>query len=1126
MLRYLNRTLLPLLLTLSGTFMSRDAAATHIAGGEIYWDCLGGNQYRITLVIYRDCFGINLNTSYVLNLTSPCGNQTLTVTTAGGVEISQLCQPEIGNSTCNGGTLPGIQQYVYTGIATLPPCDYWTISWQANYRNAAIQNLVNPGASPTYIQATLNNLAAGCEDSPQFTNIAIPYVCAGYPINYSYGVFDNEGDSLVYSLVTAMGNGGVPVTYQPPYTPTLPIPGLTLDPLTGQLSFTLNVAGNWVVVVQVDIYQNGVHIGTVMREMQFIAYPCTNAPPDPNTGTIQNPTGPNAVLGPYALQVCESGAFCFDVVISDPNLSDVLTATTNVQQNLPGATFTYTGTNPITGTVCWTAAPGTSGFFPFIITVSDGACPIQAFQTYVYSIQVLPGLHVDIVTTDESCLGVGDGTATVNVLVGTAPYTFLWNTGDTTNSITGTAGNYSVLANDANGCSNLTYPVTINAMMLPSTAIAGADVVVCPGTDTVQLQGVAVNSTGFNWSGGTGSFIGSGLNPQYLASPGELANGGVDLYLTTLGDPACTPDVDTVHVSLSTSFDNAVLTAGPISCHGVQDGSVGFSPVNSTFNYVWNIPGQSGPLLTGLGPGFYAITVSDTLGCDTTMTVVLQQPAPLVVDLVATVPVTCPNGSDGSITVTASGGTLPYSINWPNGQTGMSATGLQGGIHMFVVTDAHGCTVNGATNLQAPMPIGLVAQVPDTVCVNAPVMLTAQGSGGQGGYVFTWGGVTTGDTVTFSFPFSQMVSVSVTDMAGCPGPTVQVPIYVLDLSTATLSAWSDTTVCVGAKVEVGAALLGYPGAYEIVWPSMGITGPGPHSVDVWGNMVIPVSAIDACGNNISTMITINAEQAPVVTLPPFIAEGCAPLDVTITSPVTGPGYTYLWNLGNGTTSTSPTAQVTYGPGTFAVSLTVTSAIGCSGTSPTTGMVTAHPGPNAAFTANTWVTNTNAPDIQFTNGSTGSITSYAWTFGNGGASNAVDPATTYAAVGTYPVTLVVTDANGCIDEATGYITVTPVYDVVMPNAFTPDPNGSSGGMFDPWALNNDVFYPFVKDADEVRMWIFNRWGELIFESDDMRVGWDGYYRGQLSPQDVYVYKLKVRFVDNTVIERTGDLTLIR
>ncbi|HMC96139.1 MAG TPA: hypothetical protein VKG92_00655, partial [Flavobacteriales bacterium] len=300
----LRKLLLIVLVSLGVT-----ARATHMSGGEIYWDCLGNNQYRITMVIYRDCAGINVDPSYTLQVQSPCGNTTLVVTTPGGQEISQLCDMELPNSTCNGGSLPGIEQYIYTGIITLPPCDSWTISYTNIYRNNAIVNLQNPGAQRTYIRATLNNAASPCNDSPEFTNTAIPFVCMGYPITYSFGAFDPEGDSLSYTLINAMGINGAALNYINPNTGAVPIPGLTLDPATGEVNFILNVQGNWVVVVQVNHYVNGVLVGTVMRDMQFVAYPCTNEPPDPTTGLIQGLTGSAVLTGPQSIQVCESGTF-------------------------------------------------------------------------------------------------------------------------------------------------------------------------------------------------------------------------------------------------------------------------------------------------------------------------------------------------------------------------------------------------------------------------------------------------------------------------------------------------------------------------------------------------------------------------------------------------------------------------------------------------------------------------------------------------------------------------------------------------------------------------------------------------------------------------------------------------
>jgi hypothetical protein len=308
------------LLILGILLMALTANATHMSGGEIYWECIGNNQYRIRLLVYRDCAGINVDPTYNLELTGPCGDRNLTVTSNGGTELSQLCDLELPNSTCNGGTLPGIEQYIYTGTITLPPCDSWQISWTNIYRNNAIVNLTAPGTREMYIEAILNSADAPCNDSPIFTNAAIPYVCLGYPISYSYGAVDGESDSLSYTLIGARMDNGDPIPYTIPYDPQAPITGLTIDPATGLLNFTLFLAGNWVVVVQVTEYDaNGNVIGSIMRDMQFVAYPCANVPPDAATGLVSNLSGSATQTGPRAVQVCESGDFCFDMVINDVN---------------------------------------------------------------------------------------------------------------------------------------------------------------------------------------------------------------------------------------------------------------------------------------------------------------------------------------------------------------------------------------------------------------------------------------------------------------------------------------------------------------------------------------------------------------------------------------------------------------------------------------------------------------------------------------------------------------------------------------------------------------------------------------------------------------------------------------
>lgn len=1587
---------------------SFQAQATHISGGEIYYNCLGNNQYQVTLIIYRDCAGVNLDPSFNATFSSPCDTFTVQVNTPNGVELSQLCGQQLPNSTCNGGNLPGIQQYTYSTVVTLPPCDFWTISWSLSNRNGAIANLQTPNQTQMYVQATLNNTVDACDDSPQFTGIASPFVCLNYPVTYSLGAYDTDGDSLSYTLIGAMGQGQTLLPYVNPYNATQPITGLVLDPQTGLLSFTPTQQGNWVVVVQVNEYDTlGNLIGTVMRDMQFVAYPCSNVPPNAASGSITNVNGNAVITGNNEIEVCESGSVCFNMVINDVNTNNVLDAVSNITSVLPGATFSFSGTNPITCTVCWTGSNGTAGYYPFTINVDDGACPIPGIQTYAYTIHVIDGVFINVQTTDASCQGVNNGSAAVSVFDGTAPYQYSWGSLPfNTALITTGAGTYQVQVTDANGCVSAPATAIINAPA-PPTANAGPDLVVCQGAYPIVLNGAIGNAASGSWSGGAGSYTGSGTNVSYTPSAGEIAAGGVDLMLTAVSSTACPNATDVVHISLSNSFLNANATGTNATCFGIANGTATYTPVLPGLTYQWSTsPVQNAPTATGLGAGTYSVTVVDALGCNNTETVTITQPQALAVanlqvvnetcagqgngsatltmtggtqpynyvwsngtsssaivagagtytvtitdangcapvnttavigttaqnptanagpDLIlcqstqavalngsitnaasgawsggagsysgtgtnvlytpspgevaagsasltltavsgfgcptatdvavisisnsflsssvtgtnatcngtstgsavyspvlpgvtyqwSTNPIqntptanglaagsyvltatdalgcnialpvtitqpqaltiaslqvvneTCAGQGNGSATITMVGGTAPYSYTWSNGattasitagagtynisvtdangcapvnatavinaagqpniasagpdlvacqgaypiglqatvvnatggqwsgagqffggglnvqytpttgermagyaeviftttgnascppdtelvhitlpnsfqgatittspacsnastgsafyspatpglsyqwntvpvQTTPNITGLAAGSYTLEVTDAYGCDTvmiaavtappalvasnitatqpscfggsngsaivnvtggtpgytyqwsanagsqntpmasnlgtgtfivvvvdaagciaQGSVSLASPPAITLAAQVPDTACINAPVLLTAQAAGGQGNYQIQWVGIGYGSPVTYSFPASQNVQVTVTDGAGCQGPTLNFPLTVLDLSTAVLAPYGGGIYCPGTMASIGATVNNYPGTVTFTWPELGLTGPGPFNVAVTGNQSYTVIASNGCGQSLSGLVTITMEVPPTVTLPPVIAEGCSPLTVTMPDSLTTEPVTYLWNFGDGTTGGGAAAVHTYTTaGTYTVSLIVTTPNGCSASATNTGLVTVYPSPTADFSASPWSTTFDTPTIQFTELAGAGITNYAWTFGDGGTGAGTNPSHTYDDIGTFEVELLVTDGNGCTGVVSHDVEILPNYDITIPNAFTPNPNGGSGGSYDPNDLGNDVFYPFVKFVKDFKMRIYNRWGELVFESNDVLLGWDGYYRGQLSQQDVYVYQMWIRFVDDKEIERKGDLTLFR
>ena len=165
-----------------------------------------------------------------------------------------------------------------------------------------------------------------------------------------------------------------------------------------------------------------------------------------------------------------------------------------------------------------------------------------------------------------------------------------------------------------------------------------------------------------------------------------------------------------------------------------------------------------------------------------------------------------------------------------------------------------------------------------------------------------------------------------------------------------------------------------------------------------------------------------------------------------------------------------------------------------------------------------------PVVTFT--STSSPGVHYWNFGDNETSNERDPVHNYVDTGNYSVSLRVVDSNGCENEISETVFITPYFSVAIPNAFTPNPNGSSGGRYDKTGQNNYVFWPVTEGVTQYELLIFNRWGELIFTSNDHDIGWDGYYRGRVVPQEVYVWKLDITWENGQTFEGHGDVTVFR
>ena len=658
--------------------------------------------------------------------------------------------------------------------------------------------------------------------------------------------------------------------------------------------------------------------------------------------------------------------------------------------------------------------------FPIQVSDASGATIIINSLGDLTACNANPCTNLTVTITaesDVSCNGANNGSATVNATGGNGSYTYTWTPGNLNGPTQGglAPNNYTVNVVDSDGCPgsvvvNITEPTAIVASATTTNASCGTN----DGTVTLTVNGGTAGYT-FNWSNGATTQNITGLAPGAYSVTITDANGCtqvVNATVNALNGPTLT---------LTSSAD--------VACAGASDGSATVSATGGAggYSYTW-LPGNlTGATQNNLAAGSYNVTATDSDGCPSTLTVVINEPAGIDLTITST-PSSC-TIDDGSATVVASGGAGGFSYSWsPVAGTNATLSNIGAGTYTVTVTDGNGCSEQSSVNVvsvNGPV-ITLVSNVAASCNGATDGSATISVSGGTPGFTYNWS-PSGGTNPTANNLGAGTYTVTVIDNAGC---TSLFDVVIGQPDVLTISGTTTVASCANNDGAIQTIVSGGNGGFTYTWTPTG-TGANPTGLS---SGVYAVTVTDANGCSAQASFNVGLDNTLLVEIVPD-------------APVIGIGDEVTLNV------------------------------------------------------------TTIP------GSTNST--YSWTPSEGLSCNdCPSPIASPSVTTTYTVT--VTDDNGCSGQASVTVFVSePCGSPMVPTIFSPNGDG-----------NNDKLCVLGNCIVEMEISIYNRWGEKVFESTNQNDCWDGTHRDKQVNTGVFVYKLRTVNTEGEENIQSGNVTLVR
>ncbi len=522
------------------TAISINVSASHVAGGEIYYDLVPNttNQYVITFKLFRDCGpgsaaapASSVTMCYWNDCTFP--KTSLVLPKLPFFDPPNTGCPNIGTNCSNlTSTIPGVEVHYYQTTVTLPQaCNSWHFSYGLSARNAQTWLNATNGFN-YYTEVAFNNTSANLDSSPRFLSAPTPYCCVNQQFNSTLTPFDPDGDSIFIEAVrpltgpTGCASGAInavaynhPVASNPLLNPvTNPIPtnlSFALNSGTGAFSFTPNLVGEGTMAFKCYSYRNGQLIGYVIRDMQIAVLQICPIIPSPGAIDSNSLLGGNYV-GATRIDACLGDSLSFCAWITSADTFALIKASDNGSTSIPGATTSYSGVGTDSVQMCfnWQTTNLDTGLHVITLNYVDTNCLppgilLPQFSNIEIFINYATQGHGDstICAGDSTQLfATGGGAFTWTVLPGGSPITSLSCTNCDNPWAKPTLPTYYVVE----GCTRDT--VFVEALVPPNLNIT-------PRTTTCINADLPLNVAG---SPGTQNYSYTWMPTDFLSNPSIL----------------------------------------------------------------------------------------------------------------------------------------------------------------------------------------------------------------------------------------------------------------------------------------------------------------------------------------------------------------------------------------------------------------------------------------------------------------------------------------------------------------------------------------------------------------------------------------------------------------------------